>query len=847
MIKKIAFVCIYSIIIQWPLPKMMAQSVSADSLENILNNKNLHDTTKVSMLFEMARTIVSDNQNEAIKIADKVLQLSNANNYTYGLGRANYIKSLANYYAGQFTYAIDFANKSLEYYSALNDYSLMFDSYNLLAISYGHLGNLDKRLEYLLICNKLAPDNEKKIVSLINLGNTYISLDAPKKSLEFFFEAKLLAEEINNKNRIALIQLNISDAYRNLKEYDKAIQFAKKSLILREEIDDYRGIHYSARDLGTVLFEIENYNEAANFFTKARNYAKQINHSEGIAYAEMYLAKINIIKKNFGQASEHINNSKNAIDNTTNNLTKLEVLKTFVELYQAQNNYQKAFEYHIQFTELNDSIFTEQKSKQIAELQTIYETEKQQQEIEKQQLQLKRQKYFRNSLIIFSIFILAFAILLFSRFKLKKRTNTILDQKNDLLEEKNSELRKLSIVASKTSNAVITFDKNGKIEWFNEAFEQLYDCSLEDFIKQKGEHITSGSYNNKIKEYFDYSKKTKESTVYETEIVKNKQKKYIQTTLTPITDDKGEIEKFVAIDTDITRLKNAEIEILHKSEEILSQNEEILAQKEELEIHRNHLEKLVEERTKDLKIAKDKAEESDRLKSAFLANMSHEIRTPMNAIIGFTDLLNDPGLDHETKQEITGHINHNTDTLLKLIDDIIDIAKIESGQLTIHKKECSLNKLFDKIEPIYKEEKISEIKPHIEFKVNKPEKDITLYTDPLRFQQIMINLTDNAFKFTEKGKIEIGINSPENNKNEIIIYVKDTGIGLSEEKMDIIFKRFSKIEDDKKKLYRGSGLGLAISKNLVELLGGKLMVDSEKDKGSNFYFNLPIHKLMHHI
>ncbi|MCB2195123.1 MAG: tetratricopeptide repeat protein [Bacteroidetes bacterium] len=845
MTKKLVVISIFLCLNLWPIYEIMAQSAIADSLENELNTKALADTSRVKLICELALNIASDNPDKAINLANEAIEIANKNNYIYELGRAYYIKCLANYYSGRFTEAIEFANKSLEYYSSLNNNALMFDSYNLLAISYGHLGNLDKRLEYLLICNKIAPDNEKKIVSLINLGNTYLSLDEPNKSLEFFFEAQILAKKLNNKNRIALIKLNISDAYRRLKDYEQAIDFAKQSLLLREQLNDMRGIHYSARDLGTILFEIGNYNEASNYFTKAGIYANNINHPEGLAYAEMYLAKINIIKKNYHQALIHINKSKKAIDKTTNNLTKLKVLNTYVELYKAQNNYKKAFEYHLQVTQLNDSIFTEQKSKQIAELQTIYETEKQQQEIEKQQLQIKRQKYFRNSLIVFSLFILSFAILLYNRFKLKKRTNHILDQKNELLEEKNKELKKLSIVASKTGNAVIIFDKTGKIEWFNEAFEKLYNYSFKEFITKKGNHITTNSFNTNINTHFEKCRESKESTVYETEILNKNHKTYIQTNLTPIIDNEGYIEKYVAIDTDITKLKNAEIEILQKSKEILSQNEEILAQKEELETHRNHLEKLVEDRTKDLKIAKEKAEESDRLKSAFLANMSHEIRTPMNAIIGFADLLNDPDLDDETKEELTRHINHNSDTLLKLIDDIIDIAKIESGQLKIRKTDCSLNTILDQIEPIYTEKKLSLKKEHILFNVNKPEKDIPLQTDPLRLQQIIINLVDNAFKFTEKGKIEIEIKKSETSEDEIIIYVKDTGIGLSEEKKEIIFNRFSKIEDDKKKLYRGSGLGLAICKNLVELLGGKLNVESEKDKGSNFYFNVPIHKLVH--
>ena len=277
---------------------------------------------------------------------------------------------------------------------------------------------------------------------------------------------------------------------------------------------------------------------------------------------------------------------------------------------------------------------------------------------------------------------------------------------------------------------------------------------------------------------------------------------------------------------------------------IFEQNEEIFAQKDELENHQKNLEQIVDDRTRDLKIAKEKAEESDKLKSAFLANMSHEIRTPMNSIMGFADLLCEPDLDEKTKKMLTTHINSSTDTLLKLIDDIIDIAKIESGQLSINKCECSIKELFNKLAPIYFDKKTALEKEHIEVFINQPDNDEIFYTDPLRLHQVLINLTNNALKFTEKGTIEIGYNTSNKNGTDVItFYVKDTGIGISEEEKKIIFKRFSKIENKKQKLYRGAGLGLAICTNLIKLLGGELWVESEKDKGSAFYFSLPFSKL----
>ncbi|PLW99434.1 MAG: hypothetical protein C0594_17060, partial [Marinilabiliales bacterium] len=239
----------------------------------------------------------------------------------------------------------------------------------------------------------------------------------------------------------------------------------------------------------------------------------------------------------------------------------------------------------------------------------------------------------------------------------------------------------------------------------------------------------------------------------------------------------------------------------------------------------------------DLKKAKEKAEESDTLKSAFLANMSHEIRTPLNAILGFSSLLVEPDLTKEERQEFAGLVQTSGKSLLMLVNDIIDIAKIEAGQITIQTEACNLNELFEKLLPTFNEEKNRLEK--FQIKLIKKTKDLVpviMKTDPGRIQQIMTNLVGNAMKFTEKGSIEFGF---DRHGKEVEFFVKDTGIGMNKEDVEMIFERFVKLDSDTTKLYRGTGLGLAITKSLVEILGGKIYVQSKKDKGSEFRFILP--------
>ncbi len=241
----------------------------------------------------------------------------------------------------------------------------------------------------------------------------------------------------------------------------------------------------------------------------------------------------------------------------------------------------------------------------------------------------------------------------------------------------------------------------------------------------------------------------------------------------------------------------------------------------------------------ELKKSKDKAEESDQLKTAFLANMSHEIRTPMNGILGFAEMLNDDSLSAGNKKKYLEIINSNGKMLINLIDDIIDFAKIEAGQIKIVKQDFSLNALLSQVHSSFLSESLKKEKSEVKLRVRKelPNDNCFIRSDPNRLRQVLTNLIGNAFKFTNEGFIEFGYLLTKDNKLEF--YVKDSGIGIPEEKVNQIFERFIQADSSRTRKYGGSGLGLAISKGFVELLGGKMWVESELNVGSNFYFSIP--------
>lgn len=238
--------------------------------------------------------------------------------------------------------------------------------------------------------------------------------------------------------------------------------------------------------------------------------------------------------------------------------------------------------------------------------------------------------------------------------------------------------------------------------------------------------------------------------------------------------------------------------------------------------------------------AKQKAEESDKLKSAFLANMSHEIRTPLNTIIGFSGLLMDEETHEDDKQHFLNLISNAGNSLLCLIDDIIDISKIEAGQLKLTKSETEVNELLDELKSTFENEKKKHDKLHINIFLHKPQagEKLYLFTDPYRLKQILTNLLSNALKFVDTGYFEFGYNALDDRM--IQFFVKDTGIGIEKQQKHLIFTRFGQADKRYKKNLDGTGLGLAISKHLVEILGGNIWFDSEIEKGSTFYFTLPV-------
>jgi PAS domain S-box-containing protein len=359
-------------------------------------------------------------------------------------------------------------------------------------------------------------------------------------------------------------------------------------------------------------------------------------------------------------------------------------------------------------------------------------------------------------------------------------------------------IRQLSQAVEQSPVTVLITNTEGKIEYVNPKFVETTGYTLEEVLGKnprflKSGHTTGEEYkklwtNLGIGQTWhgEFYNKKKDGTLY-----------WESATISPILNAQGKATHFIGIKEDITERKIAEQELID---------------------------------------AKLKAEESDRLKLAFLANMSHEIRTPMNGILGFTELLKAPNLSGTEQNEFISIIEKSGQRMLNIINDIINISKVEAGQVEVTLSETNVNEQLSYIYSFFTPE-ANQKGIHLVIKKQLSPKYNLLLTDNEKLYAVLTNLVKNAIKFTNEGSIEFGC---EKKGVFLEFFVKDSGIGISDSQKGIVFERFRQASESVSRSHEGSGLGLAISKAYIEKLGGKIWVDSEKGKGSTFYFTIPL-------
>ena len=358
-------------------------------------------------------------------------------------------------------------------------------------------------------------------------------------------------------------------------------------------------------------------------------------------------------------------------------------------------------------------------------------------------------------------------------------------------------IRKLSTAVEQSPSIIVITDLKGNLEYVNPKFTKITGYSFNEVIGENPRILKSGNHDGEF--YKDLWKTANSGEVWRGQfqnIKKNGELFWETASISTISNEDGKITNYLKIGEDITQQKQTEI---------------------------------------DLKEALDKALESDRLKSAFLANMSHEIRTPMNGILGFVNLLSVPNLSSSKVLEYSAIISRSSQRLLSTINDIIDISKIEAGEMHILRNKVSVNNMLDELLKFHKNEAEGKglklfSKPYLN------NNESVIITDSVKLHSILTNLIKNAIKYTKYGIITFGYIIK---NNFIEFYCDDTGIGIPEDRIHAIFNRFEQADIEDRMVFEGSGLGLAISKAYVELLDGKIHVESVQFKGSIFKFTIP--------
>ncbi len=385
--------------------------------------------------------------------------------------------------------------------------------------------------------------------------------------------------------------------------------------------------------------------------------------------------------------------------------------------------------------------------------------------------------------------------------------NRVLGTNRDITTEKKhqEDLRMLHQAIMQSPVPIVITDLEGYIEFFNPAFCKITGYKKEELVGKKTNIQKSGYHPQSFYQNLwdtitsgnewvgEFKNRNKNGRVY-----------WELASISSLKDEHGIITNYIKISEEITSFKRLE---------------------------------------EDLKRSQKRTRIENQSRNSFMANMSHEIRTPINGIIGFSELLKSGDLTPDQQLRYVDIIEESSRYLLLLIDDIIDISKIEANELKVKKDACSLKATFKELAELFREMKEDKQKDHIEIRFRKPKlkHHDFIFTDTRRLKQILFNLFDNALKYTESGYVEIGYQLM--NQNRIQFYVEDTGMGIPKENLKTIFNRTLRHAHSLKEREGGAGLGLAISDGLVKLLGGSMNVKSAPNKGSIFYFTIPYDKI----
>lgn len=784
----------------------------------------------------LARSFYTKSVDKTLDFSQKAMQKAKQADDDSLLAHAYKTLGVANYYAGNSRVSIPLYDTAMFYFQQLADTHEIANVYNNLGISYAEIGNFNHAIEMYLLSLKIT----EKVADTLslghlfnNLGTLYYSLQDQHEALNYFrksFELSSLRDDstgmMTSKNNIGLVELN-------LQVYDSALITFRESVAIGERNNDFGGIANSLHNIGVIFYQKGLVDSALYYYKKADKLYKVA----GMKVGKNYIGIGNCYhdKGAYSPALNAFNAALKIGFETDDRLMQLNAYQNIYETQKAIGDKNAALIAVDKYHTLFDSIKSLFDSTAVKNIQARFEIDNKRRELSRlqdlqktqlamlneQQQKLKFQRILSFASFLFLALVLAFVYFLVNLLKKNKASQTLLRQQNRELEnaraalagshESLTEQEELLRTLINSTPDIICF-KDGESRWIkaNEAILKLFN-------------LTGIAYKMKTDvELIPYSpihKTAHESCMISDEICW--QKAEISRNDEEIADEKGRPKIYDVYKIPLFNADGSRKGIIVWGRDITD---------------RKQAEKILER-------ALEKAEESDRLKTAFLSNMSHEIRTPLNAIIGFSDLLDDHDITTEEKTHFIKTIHQNGEALLSLIGNIISLARIEAGETELNLNKTNLSKLFQEVNSSYPPILKQRQKTHLKWDLNVPSQEITTTIDKLKLRQIIINLLDNALKFTESGSISYGFEPTLNSSGKIEsinIFVKDTGIGIADDQQRHIFNRFTKLNDQGKKIYAGTGLGLSIVKQYVQLMGGSIRLQSAPEEGSTFTIFLPL-------
>ncbi|MBU2650140.1 MAG: tetratricopeptide repeat protein [Bacteroidetes bacterium] len=684
---------------------------------------------------------------------------------------------------------------------------------------YYHHDSLDLSLNYLLEAQPImeSSGDSSNIFKLYNyLGYVYFDKQEFENALKYQSLSIDIEKDIANKSELASRLVDIGMVYEYTGDYEKALAYYNQALKVQRELNEVEAIAGSLNNLANVYQTFGNYEKALIYYLEALEIYDRLQDQNGIAIINNNIGIVYHDWKQYDKALEYYIRGLEIEKMLENKRGIAQSLNNIAIIYDDKGNRKQALEYYLESLrmaeELNDKMSMAIAMSNLGEYYT-------------------KDKDFSKAL----------------QYHLR---SIALDQEMG---------NQISLGESYTSLGELYFrmgDYNKSLQYYHDGLqimeEQQILPSMADSYKGMSEVYAQIREYRKAYEYNKLYTKINDSifsesmakrlsmlqTGYEIESRENeikllnqeKEKKELQLEL-----NRQQIRRQQIIGLGLiiafTVFLGLSLLLYRQVRQKKKAFETLVKQHKEIQKNRE-----------ELILAKEKAEESDRLKSAFLLNLSHEIRTPMNGIVGFSNILKNSGVKEEEKQYYLEMIQSNTRQLLVLISNIIDISAIQTGQLSLGAEKVNPEQLIRDAWEDFRREQPLIGKENIDFRLKlEPMKHVgTLYADGKRLRQILDNLLDNAFKYTKEGYVEL---SGMTRKNSLIISVSDSGIGIPKDKQDIIFENFRQVDDSSTRKYGGTGLGLAIIREVVKLMGGNVSVESESGKGSTFRVEIPMDRM----